>query len=102
MGQVAVIGFGDQSGHDLIKSRFGRQRVTDPAVEPVVVQGPGRGVNQAGQLTTHTRETPTEGIVDTHGRWRSLRRTHGSNLEQSTDTFGAAVGSRNPLFTREI
>ncbi len=49
VGQVAVIGLGDQPGHDLIQCRFGGQRFTEPAVEPLVIQGPGGGVDQITQ-----------------------------------------------------
>ena len=90
MGQVAVIGLGDQPGHHLISSRSDRERFTDPLVEAGVVQRPGRGVDQVTQVTTHARKRPAEGIVDAHGRWRSLRRTHGTNLEPATDTFRSA------------
>ncbi len=87
VGQVAVVCFSDQPGDQFIGSGSDRERLTDPAIQPGVVQRPGGGVDQVGEFTTRSSETTAEGIVDAHGRWRSLRRTHGTNVEQPTDTF---------------
>ncbi len=94
MGQVAVISLSDQPSRELVHLCLQRQRVIDPRVEPGVVQGPGGGVDQVGEVSTRRRETTAEGIIDAHGRWRPLRRTHGTNLEPTTDTFGSAPDTR--------
>ena len=88
VGQVAVISLGDQPGHDLIQSRFGSQRLTEPAIQPACRPGTRSGVSTRSPRSRRTPANvrPKASSMPTVGGGPCVVLI-GTNLEPATDTF---------------